>query len=74
MTYSIETHRRVYDDDNGNFLTIRPSPDFPDGNVCLMTEGEEKEYFGEIRLDLPVEMMRKIAEALIAACDEAEAA
>ena len=67
MKYSTETHRRVYDNDNGQFITIRPSADFPDTNVCLMTEGEEKLYFGDIRLDLPVEMMMEIGRALIAA-------
>ena len=73
MTYSIEAHRRVYDNDIGEFITVRPSPDFPDGNVCLMTEGSGKQYFGEIRLDLPHEMWREIAKAILASCDEAEA-
>lgn len=67
--YSIEIHRRVYDDDNGHYLTVRPSYDFP-GNVLLITDDSEKDYFGEVRLDLPAPLMRKLAMALIAAADE----
>jgi hypothetical protein len=70
--YETEVHRRIYDNDNGQFITVRPSADFP-GNVMLFAEGTEAEYFGAIRLDLPASMMRKIGEALIAASDEAPA-
>lgn len=68
--YETEVHRRLYDNENGQYLTVRPSADFP-GNVMLFAEETEVEYFGAIRLDLPAAMMRKIGEALIAAADEA---
>jgi hypothetical protein len=71
--YETEVVRRVFDNDCGEAITVGPSADFP-GNVMLYTEDKYKEYFGEIRLDLPLAMMRKIAEALLAACTEAEAA
>jgi hypothetical protein len=72
MSYTTEVFRRVYDEDNGQYLTVRPSPDLP-GCVCLMTDDSEAEYFGAIRLDLPADMMRKIGEALIAASNEVTA-
>ena len=59
-------HLRVYDDVEGTFITIRPSPDFPDTNVLVVAEGAENvEYFGDIRLDLPLEMMEKIGKAIM---------
>lgn len=69
--YETEVIRRVYDNSCGEAVTVGPSADFP-GNVMLYTEKQHKEYFGDIRLDLPAEQMRKIAEALLAACDEAK--
>ena len=66
MTYSLEVHRRVFDDAEGHYLTVRPSADFPDENVMLFVEPTEAEYFGEIRLDLPAEYMKKLGEAMIA--------
>jgi len=72
-TYSLEVHRKVFDDDEGRFLSVRPSPDFPDGNVMLWAEKSEQEYFGEFRVDLPAAFMRKLGEALIATANEVEA-
>lgn len=71
--YTVEVHRRVYDDTNGHYLTVRPSPDFSDTNVLLCTDSGQAEYFGEVRLDLPSALMRKLGEALIAAAGELEA-
>lgn len=73
-TYTIEVHRRVYDDENGHYLTIRPSPDFSDTNVLLQADESEKDYFGPVRLDLPAALMRKLGEALISAATDLEAA
>jgi len=73
MTFETEIHRRVHDNENGFFLTVRPSVDF-EGNVLLLTEESQEEYFGNVRLDLPAEFMRQLGEALIAASKEAEAA
>jgi hypothetical protein len=70
--YETEVVRRVFDNDEGSAITIGPSGDFP-GNVMLYTEPQHEEYFGKQRLDLPAAMMRKIAGAILAACDEAEA-
>lgn len=67
--YSIEIHRKVYDEDNGQFMTVRPSGNFP-GNVMLFSEKSEEDYFGKQRIDMPAAFMRKIGEAIIAAADE----
>jgi len=72
-TYSLEVHRKVFDDGEGHFLTVRPSPDYPDGSVMLSAEKSEEEYFGALRLDLPAAFMRKLGEALIATANEVEA-
>lgn len=72
MKYSLEHHRRVYDDENGCHLTIRPSADFPDTNVLLMTEESEEEFLGKIHLDLPAPMMRLLGQALIDTANEVE--
>jgi hypothetical protein len=70
--YETEIVRKVYDNDNGEAVTISPSPDFP-GNVVLHVEQKHEEYFGKLRLDLPAPMMRQVAQALLAASDEADA-
>lgn len=72
--YQTEVFRRVYDNKEARFLTVRPSPDFPDGNVLIHAEETEKEWFGDIRLDLPAKFMRELGKALIDAANEVEAA
>lgn len=69
MTFETEIHRRIYDNDNSAYLTVCPSTDF-DGNVLLISEGVQEEYFGSLRLDLPAAFMRLLGEALIAASNE----
>lgn len=67
---SVETLRRVVDD-HGNFLTVGPSPDFPE-NVWLRAETPIGiDWFGNISLDLPAEFMRELGETLIKAADDA---
>lgn len=68
--FETEVHRRIYDNTDGHYLTVRPSADFP-GNVMLFADENEAGYFGAVRIDLPAEMMRQIGHALIAAADEA---
>jgi hypothetical protein len=69
--YETEVVRRVFDNDEGHAITIGPSGDCP-GHVMIYTEPQHEEYFGRIRLDLPAAMMRQIAQAMMAACAEAE--
>lgn len=69
-TYETETLRRVYDNDEGHYLTVCPSPEGFDGNICVMAEQTEIEYWGPVRLDLPKEFMVLLARAILAAADE----
>ena len=68
--YQIDTHLRVYDNENGAYLTVRPSADFPDTNVMILADKDQEEYFGAIRLDCGAEYMRKLGEALIRCADD----
>lgn len=70
-TYETEIVRKIYDNDNGEAVTVSPSGDFP-GNVMLYVEPMHQAYFGDFRLDLPAPFMRQIGKALLAAADEAE--
>ena len=70
--YEIEIVRKVYDNKNGHFLSVSPSADFP-GNVMLYTTPDNAEYFGALRLDLPLEMMKLVGAALMATAHDIEA-
>ncbi len=72
--FQVEIHRRVYDNANGQYVTVRPWPDAPDGTLELCTEASQVEFFGALSLILPKGMGRALGEALIAADDELEAA
>lgn len=69
--YETEVVRRVFDNDEGHYLTVQPSPDFP-GNVMLNSDPSEEDYFGKQRIDLPAAFMRCLGQALIDAANEAE--
>lgn len=71
--YTTEIHRKVFFDQEGHFLTVRPSPDFPDHNVLLHTEPSEVDWFGDVRIDMPIGFARLLGQALIAAADDIEA-
>ena len=54
-------------------ITVTESGDFPRDNVLIFTKDfEEVEYFGHIRLDMPVEFMRLLAKTILKVCDEVE--
>ena len=72
--FVVEVHRKVYFDQEGHFLTVRPSVDFHDGNVLLHAEKSEQEWFGTVHLDIPAGFARLLGEALIAVAGEVEAA
>ena len=72
--YVVEVHRKVYFDQEGHFLTVRPSSDFPEGNVLLHAERSEQDWFGAVNLDLPAGFARLLGGALIAVANEVESA
>lgn len=54
-------------------ITVTESGDFPGDSVLIFTKNaEDKEYFGNIRLDMPVEFMRLFAKTILKVCDEVE--
>lgn len=67
MTYSMAIQRTVYDEDEGVSVTIRPSPDNPDGYTEITTAQDARsiEYYGEVRLTLPNGMARLLGRALL---------
>lgn len=71
--YQVEVHRRVYDNETGHYLTVRPAIDCPDGFVTLMTDESEHQHWGELRMEIPAAMARALGQALIAAAGEAGA-
>jgi len=56
-----------------NVITVAESADFPGEGVVIFTKGvKDKDYFGDLRLDMPVEFMRLLAKAILKVCDEVE--
>lgn len=54
-------------------IIVSESGDFPGESVVVFTKDvEDKEYFGNIRLDMPVEFMRLLAKTILKVCDEVE--
>ena len=54
-------------------ITVAESGDFPGESVVVFTKDvEDKEYFGNISLDMPVEFMRLLAKTILKVCDEVE--
>ena len=73
-SYEVEIMRKVFENDCGHSITVRPSPDFPE-NVLIYTDSEEDiDYFGKVRLDLPWQMIEMLGQSLIAAAAERKAA
>jgi hypothetical protein len=68
---AIEIVRRVYDSNEGHYLSVAPSTEWP-GNVILHTELSQEEWFGKLCLDLSSTFMRELGEALIDCADEIE--
>ncbi|ASD50390.1 hypothetical protein FDI24_gp110 [Acidovorax phage ACP17] len=68
--YEVELHRRVYDNGNGQYITVRPCTDFP-GNVLLCVDKSQQEYWGDVRLSIPYGLAAKLGQAMVdAAFDE----
>lgn len=68
MSYTLDVHRRVYDDKEGTCIEVRPCPDNPTDFVEIHTpDDKSKEYYGEIRFSLPKGMTRVLGAALISA-------
>lgn len=63
--FSIEVIRRVYDDNEGVYLTVGPWPDEP-SFLALYVEGtKNKEWYGDINMSLSDEQAYKLGKALL---------
>ncbi len=70
---TIEVIRRVLNENERCYITIGPSPDFPNENVRIWTDNPNNiEFFGKIDLDLPYTMIRELAKAMVACADDVE--
>lgn len=72
MSYPIscDTIRRIQNNE-GQTLDVRPSPDAPDSWVSIMTNGKDgNEWFGFNEISMKPEFARLLGEALIKCADE----
>lgn len=58
MSFSVETHFRVYDDTDGHYITVRPDAD----GLGLVSINGGSKFGDEIRL--PTEMASKLANLI----------
>jgi hypothetical protein len=72
-TFSLETHLRVYDDQNGQYLLVTPDGDST-GCVQLSADASQEEYWGKICLVVQPGMARLLAKALIQVADSLDEA
>ena len=56
-----------------NVIRVAESADFPYENIVIETRDKsDEEYFGKIRLDMPIEFMRLLANTILKVCDEVQ--
>jgi hypothetical protein len=72
MKLSTEIFRRVYDDDRGSYIQVGPDADALDLVEIRTTNQLSREYFGDFRLVLHPEFAIALANAMIAAAQEAQ--
>ena len=73
--FSTEVIRRVYNDSEGVYVEVAPDDDglgFYDDHLQIRTTGKSAEYYGEMRLTIPVEMAEQLACAILGACKDAK--
>lgn len=71
MRYSLEVVRRVYDDQDGVYLEVGPSPDNTEWVEVRAVDDTSKKYYGDIRFAIMPDQARLLGESLIAASNEA---
>jgi hypothetical protein len=73
MRYSMETVRRIYDDEEGVYLQVGSCQDGNPGVVALCTsDTKSAEWYGRFYLGINPEQARLLAVAILARADEAE--
>jgi hypothetical protein len=71
MRVSTEVVRKVYNDEDGVYLEVGPSPDNPSW-VRIYANEKNQDWFGKIDVVMPAEFAAQLGEALIAAAKEAQ--
>jgi hypothetical protein len=68
MTASVEILRRVYDDEEGVFIEVHPSPDVPDAMIEVSTLGDKKseEWFGKVLFSMSPDFAIALGLTLVA--------
>ena len=67
--YTKEVHVKIYDDDSGDYIEIGPDADGIEG--CIDIRDHQGEKVTKLEA-LPIELARKLADALIYVCDQME--
>lgn len=62
--YTVESAFKVYDDDFGSCIEVRESLEFPDNVLVHTPTKEDKEYYGEIHMDMPLDLAKGLVECL----------
>jgi hypothetical protein len=73
MGYTVESTRSVFNDDQGVYISVGPDADGLGGLVRIYTEGKHSEdYYGKVDFNLPVEMSKLLARAILDTANELE--
>lgn len=65
MGHSLEKMFRIYNDKEGTYFQVGPSPDAPDDLLCIRTQGEDNEsWYGKMNFSLTKEEAKLLAIAL----------
>lgn len=68
-SYTVEHHMRVYDDQHGSYVTVRPDPDT--GDLCHISTNEGgKDDQDSPGIIIPWPMARLMAQAILSANPE----
>ncbi len=65
MSHSMQKMYTIYNDEEGTFFQVGPSPDAPDDLLYIRTQGEDNEtWYGKMNFSLTKEEAKLLAIAL----------
>lgn len=70
QTFTLETFRRIYDDEEGVYPQVGPDGDSLGLVELRVPDAESQKFYGDIRIAFHPDQARRLAEALIAAADD----
>lgn len=66
MSFTLEKHLRIYNDKEGVFIQIRPSPDVPEELLQVETvDKKSQEWYGKCCVSISKEEAKLLAKALL---------